>query len=496
MSLAIGKLCDKFSEKRLGTAFAVSSNRALTAFHCIGDYSNGTILNREVLIEFLGGARVSATYSAGDPKGDYAILSLQSPLPQSLTPVPLLTRAIPHEPFRSMGYPSLLEGPDITNIGGTVRTGDTSIFGGVSAIQLFSDEGAHALSLQGMSGAPVLVRNHPEAAIGLIRWNPPQDTSPEFGVGGIVFSCPVKLIIEKHPEFTDLVVPMNYEKKIDDLILVLKALNTTDGDQLRQALTEIHREKLTKTEIGAFQPEWTAIPYWEMTLSIGDEPEDIRNLFLKIVIRTIARSLEELIPRTVSEAQVLVLLRLTIDGNNWQVSLACPQQDIIAYLLDHTPPRVTVEQWKEDIEKLASDLYHKYTIVEGALTPIGFQYKPKLRQILATNHNQVNAPEQFTNPHLCKTTSHFLNFIGTLSLVKVLKFPRGAPAIWYWDNFEQLFNAGLDHWFPWFYHFNDTGTFFDYKRLFISTKDSEKYLYNYFPSTEPKPGSHESTNDS
>jgi hypothetical protein len=138
---------------------------------------------------------------------------------------------------------------------------------------------------------------------------------------------------------------------------------------------------------------------------------------------------------------------------------------------------------------------HKYAIVEGALTPIAFQYKPVLRQIVATNENQVSAPKQFLNPHLCKTTSHFLNFIGTLSLQTALKFPEGTTPIFHFDNFEQLFNAGLDHWFPWFYHFLDTGTFFDLKRLFVSTQDSEEYRYHYLPSEGVDTSSRTPVND-
>ena len=52
------------------------------------------------------------------------------------------------------------------------------------------------LALKGYSGAPVLVRDRQqEAAAGLIRWNPVR-----FGelaaVGGMVFACPVRSIVE------------------------------------------------------------------------------------------------------------------------------------------------------------------------------------------------------------------------------------------------------------------------------------------------------------
>lgn len=487
-SLAIGRLCDKSGKLGLGTAFAVSQSHALTAFHCIGNYKTGSVLHQQVLLEFPVGRRVDAEYEAGDHEADYAMLSLKSPLPTGFAPVPLLPQTFPYEPFRCAGYPSSLQGPDITSIGGKVRTAESSIFGGVPAIQLFADEAAAGLSLQGLSGSPVLVR-YPEAAIGLIRWNPQRITAPELGVGGIVFCCPVRLIIDKRQELAGSVAQVKYEDKIAELLQVLAALPSTDQDPLKQALSELHREKLAKTQVRALEPEWTAIPKWQFALPIGDQPQEMKDEFMKTVIRTIARGLEELIPKTVREAQVVVLLRLTISGNIWRLTLICPWQELVAYLLDHTPPRATVEQWQKDIRLSALDLRHQYAIVDGALTPIVFQYKPVLRQVLATNQNQVSSPDQFLSPHLCKTTSHFLNFLGTLSIQTALKFPPGTPPIFVVDNFEQLFNSGLDHWFSWFYHFLDTGTLFDSERLFIGTKDSEQYRYHYVPTAKLDAGS-------
>jgi hypothetical protein len=366
--LAIGRLCDNSGTVSLGTAFAVSQALVLTAFHCIGDYESGSVLHEEVLLEFPIARRVNAKYVTGNHQNDYAILLLQEPLPSGLAPVPLLSKAIPHESFRSAGYPSLLQGPDITSIGGQVRTDESSIFGGVHAIQLFSNEGAAGLSLQGMSGAPVLVRNL-EAAIGLIRWNPPRTTAPELGIGGIVFCCPVRPIIDQHPDLSNLIVEIKYDDKIADLLLILEDLRSNMREELSQALTLLHREKLAKAEVLALQPEWTSIPYWQFALPIGSEPEEVRNEFFKTIIRTVACSLEELFPRTITEVQILVLLRLTIDGNVWQLTLACPQQEVVAYLLDHTPPRVSVEKWIEGINKLTSDLRHKYGVVAQVGVP-------------------------------------------------------------------------------------------------------------------------------
>ncbi len=155
MKMAIGKLLNEYGGDFLGTAFAVSPTLALTAFHCIGDGDTGKVWGKRVLLEFLTGDQIVGIYEVGDHLEDYAILALQSPLPDSLMPVPLLDQAYPNEPFRASGYPGSvhqsddLDKQDITYIGGLVRAEDTSIFGGASTIQLFSDESAAGLSLLG-----------------------------------------------------------------------------------------------------------------------------------------------------------------------------------------------------------------------------------------------------------------------------------------------------------------------------------------------------------
>lgn len=255
MKPAIGKLLDKNDNILLGTAFAVSPLHAFTAFHCIGNRNTGKVLRKQVLLEFLTGDQIVGNYEVGSPVEDYAVLLLQSPLPKSLKPIPLLDQAYIHQPFRALGYPSSVyesdePKPDVYTIGGKVRNEDTSIFGGVPAIQLFTDEGAAGFSLHGMSGGPVLVGQNPEGVIGLVRWNVPQKDNHELGEGGDFWACPTKLIIEKHPEYPDLVLydelqdtlkpitieVLEYERQI--AWAKLKEIEQLEGEEYEVAVNE------------------------------------------------------------------------------------------------------------------------------------------------------------------------------------------------------------------------------------------------------------------
>jgi hypothetical protein len=201
---AIARICVKFQddkEKTVGTAFVITPAFALTCFHCIGDRNKSEVVTHDVLLRFEDDRPHHAQYVAvdGDAKLDFALLELKPPLDHDCPVVPLVTDIDVHAPFRSIGY-AYLEGVTIPTVSGIVSNPDTRIHDGTPAIALACTEAAVNFSLHGMSGAPVLV-GPGEAAVGLVRWNPPDRLNPRpgLGVGGMVFACPIKSILEKAP---------------------------------------------------------------------------------------------------------------------------------------------------------------------------------------------------------------------------------------------------------------------------------------------------------
>jgi hypothetical protein len=193
----------------VGTAFAISQDFALTAFHVVGDRQTGVAGTKPIVLQFLRiredrrtePYECGASYRVGDSKLDAAILALGKPLPDDLRPIALTADIEGLEPFVSAGHPGL-ESSDISHIHGKVVAPRTSIYGGVPAIQLHSQEAGDGMPLGGMSGAPVLVGPGPkQAAIGLIRWNPTRVDDPALSVGGIVYACPVEVLAGQLSEF-------------------------------------------------------------------------------------------------------------------------------------------------------------------------------------------------------------------------------------------------------------------------------------------------------
>jgi len=205
MTAAIAKLFDGVPEKGgvfRGTAFAVSREVGLTAFHCVGNRESGEVLVKRVVLLFRGDMRdikIEAEVEKGDHRADFALLRFLGSLPDVLQPIPLTRGVAPHAPFRCAGYPPVL-GPDIIYSHGEVVAPETTIFGGADALQLYSNESAAKLSLHGMSGSPVLVGELSEAAVGLIRWNPESEDNPDVAVGGTVYACPIRSVLKLYPD--------------------------------------------------------------------------------------------------------------------------------------------------------------------------------------------------------------------------------------------------------------------------------------------------------
>jgi hypothetical protein len=100
-----------------GTAFAVSRQLALTAFHVIGDRLQGKTRDGPFELRFPGGCSCGAKYQDGDDWLDFALLMLDSELPEHLEPIPLTSEAREADGFVSRGFPAL-PGVDILAISG------------------------------------------------------------------------------------------------------------------------------------------------------------------------------------------------------------------------------------------------------------------------------------------------------------------------------------------------------------------------------------------
>ncbi len=187
-------------DKLLGTAFAVSRDLAVTAFHCVGDRRRGILHSTLVQLLFAGGQRIDVDVRPGSAEADFVLLALRQPLPDDLDPLALSANVMVDTPWTATGFPVAVRGTEHTTVGGKVRDPHGRLRGGIPALELFCDEAAagRPLPLGGLSGAPVVAVPSGEV-LGLVRWNPTAPEAPDLALGGQVFACPAGMLVDQVP---------------------------------------------------------------------------------------------------------------------------------------------------------------------------------------------------------------------------------------------------------------------------------------------------------
>lgn len=479
---AIGRIFDKppSSEKSrfCGTAFAIANSIGLTAFHCIGDRLTGRVVLSRAFVIFPSSDPVEFQYEDGDPKADFAVLKFLTPVSPDLRHIPLIDKTFRQEQFYSPGYPNDIDETDFFTISGTVTEPDASIKPNIPAIQLYCQQSAANLSLHGMSGAPVLIGNR-QAAVGIVRWNP---ENSDGAIGGSLFACPTQLLLNRRPELCAYVKTRTPDEVLRDACqLTQTAVSDIVRDILRSELTRINREKVLSTEnrYANLGMEWIPIPSLSYFV-----PKDVNvKEFLKIFFRVLAMGMQETFVPPMREIQFVSLCHLSIQGTELELTFSTPFEELVAYARQHLPGRIANTELKRLIETSPVEIQHQYGLPYDRLVPLVAVYKPVLQTLLLINKNHLTDPDQFLNPRYCRTTSGFLNFVGALELRNFKDSLAGQSPAFLFEQIEDIVgDKELDQWFRWFYDVLDHGRW-ETKRIFINSKNPEKYYYQYDPSS-------------
>ncbi|MEV7526122.1 serine protease [Streptomyces sp. NPDC091371] len=216
-SIAVGRLVpDNDPAGRVGSAFVISDEYALTAWHVLcpssGCAASGEQPTATGRLVFADGATTFFELEDHDAELDVALLRITSP-PANLRSVPLGALRFPvDDAVLAVGWP--LARPfsgDLDHVRAVVVTPDTTIFGGVPSLKLYSSEAAAGKALQGLSGGPVLFRTSadvgtgPGYAVGVVRWNPPRPDGT--ALGGTFYATPVDLVTRRWPDLLRFVPP-------------------------------------------------------------------------------------------------------------------------------------------------------------------------------------------------------------------------------------------------------------------------------------------------
>jgi S1-C subfamily serine protease len=187
-----------------GTAFAISGDLALTAWHVVSSALQQDSGSGTVRLEFATGDLIEATLEHQDDDADVAVLRLPPPgLPSDLKPLPISTVVRYRQEWRAHGYPEALGGR--STIDGTVTDPVARLKGSPSAIQLGCRQAAASspLPMRGFSGSPVIDQDS-NMVIGLVRLEFRNPERPG-AVGGSVWATSLARVAQLWP---DLIGPL------------------------------------------------------------------------------------------------------------------------------------------------------------------------------------------------------------------------------------------------------------------------------------------------
>lgn len=200
MKPAIVRISSDELGDRDGTAFFVSDEIAVTAFHLVGNSETGKLLVDEVSLNIPGGGTSPRTFVLDYDQGlDVAILRTSQPI-ESVASLGIWDRVSVGDDFRVTGFAQVQQ-LQFATLTGHVSSTSQQLDDGSPVIELVAVQLlGRGIDPHGLSGAPVMVHNR---AIGVVRrgvesedGNYNQDGTGRI-IGGTFCATPMLAIIDR-----------------------------------------------------------------------------------------------------------------------------------------------------------------------------------------------------------------------------------------------------------------------------------------------------------
>jgi hypothetical protein len=238
----------------------------------------------------------------------------------------------------------------------------------------------------------------------------------------------------------------------------------------------VYREKLFLRERRDLPDDLIALPTFGLEWPVNNRTEGGEKALIKGAVYLIGSILGDL-PRAQAERfEFVSLVEVNSTAKKINIDFACPYPDIVDRAKDRWANRAKLSH---EAFELAEELEveNRFMLPIGVRMPLVFDYQHRAKHLLVVNKNQVSSPDQFLDPETCRTTSGFLNFLGTLCMLdKMHDDTQYIKAITARAN--TLMNRDLDEWLRWLYQFMDRGTVVNYSHILVSSSSPETYFYD------------------
>jgi hypothetical protein len=239
-----------------------------------------------------------------------------------------------------------------------------------------------------------------------------------------------------------------------------------------------HEDPKAHIKNSGLEPGWIPLPSYSFGMPLPDSEEAFKE-FTKLMFRVIAIGVAKTPPKPSEDYQLALLCRSYEEEHYTYFAAFAPSPQLVAFVRAHLPPNMDAKTLSAVIESSETEVRHAYAFLPDTLLPIAVFHYPAKHQVLVSNRNLYETPDEFLNPHSCRTTSGFLIFLGALSFVMAKSKPN-SPKTFIAEKIDDPMSCGLTEWCRWQQHLLDSGSW-ETNRIFINENDPERYVYNYTP---------------
>ena len=232
-----------------------------------------------------------------------------------------------------------------------------------------------------------------------------------------------------------------------------------------------YREKLMLRRRDDLPADLCALPAFDFRAPSKEVAPEIQKELVRGIFQLFASGIVEFWGTNQAELQFVSSIRHTLARGEFEFDFACPFPTLVELI------QINLKDARRALGRIKNlNIKYKMLLPDNARVPVVFVYVPNNNTLLVTNENHYGNPQQFLDPELCRTTSGFLNFIGTFLLLE--NIPDGATHVeTVIAKGNDVMNRGLDEWMRWLYRLADTNMIYEQKRILVDPKNPEEFFF-------------------
>ncbi|MEP6729371.1 MAG: hypothetical protein ABJE10_01980 [bacterium] len=230
-----------------------------------------------------------------------------------------------------------------------------------------------------------------------------------------------------------------------------------------------------QTQVPSSIGNWCPLPGFKFSSSHAatDDPEFLK-FFISSFLRLYAVGVQEMFGGDAAELEFVLLCKFRQVDETLRFQSYAPWPKLNEFMMNAVDQSV-VAQLPALLNSFTGAIEKHCAFPNDVWVPVAVVYNPLSNHILFSNINQLESGDQFLKVGLTRTTSGYLNYLGTL-MFRLAAQPKMKIEV---ANLDNLLGKGMDPFIRWIHHAAATGIVFDSDRVFVNVDNPEEYDFKY-----------------